>query len=165
LALLRIIKVTKSWKETYKIASDILGRVGVGNKTAIIELIRMLDSPRNPHLWEKAMENLGMIGIGNAIVIQALLKVVKTQRSHFARRTAMSNLRKIDIGGEVATPSLVRFLRYRSLGISEFYQLMKQCSETNSYRDFYQAFHSFSWFSWIHRTLNFVNLKINLLGY
>lgn len=165
LALLRIIKVAKSWKETYKIASDILGRVGVGNKTAILELIRMLDSPRNPHLWEKAMENLGMIGIGNEMAIQALLKILKTQRSYFVRRTAMRNLRKVDISGEVATPSLVRFLRHRSLGISEFYQLMKQCAETNPYRDFYQAFHSSSWLSWIHRTLNFVNLKINLWGY
>jgi HEAT repeat protein/energy-coupling factor transporter ATP-binding protein EcfA2 len=165
LALLRIVKTNKSWKDNYKIASNSLGRVGVGNKTVILELIRMLDSPKNLRLWDKAMNNLGTIAVGDEIAVQALLKMVKTQRSHFVRRTAMSNLRKIDISNEVTTLSLVKFLRHRSLRISEFYQLMQQCSEVNSYKNFYQAFHSSSWLSWIHRTLNFINLTINLWGY
>ena len=158
--LLKILKVTKPWGTSYKAASDILGKIGIGDKTAIQELVCMLNTPSSSAHFAKTLGNLSAIGVGNETAYYSLLEVLKTSRSSVIQQIVAKNLSKIDVTGDMTTLALVRSLRRRTLAMEELYQLMMKCAETKPYKEFHQVFRSYPWTYWIYRNLEMICVVI-----
>ncbi|MBD1895526.1 HEAT repeat domain-containing protein [Coleofasciculus sp. FACHB-129] len=158
--LLKILKVTKPEKKSYKTASDVLIKIGVGDKVAIQELACMLNAPRDWDNFSTALKNLSAVGVGNETAYYLLLEILKTSRSITIQQVVAKNLNKINAIGDMTTLALVRSLRRRTLAIKELYQLMVKCAETKPYRDFYQVFRSYPWTYWIYRNLELLCVMI-----
>ena len=150
---------------TYKEAVDMLSSIGIGNKTAIQEFIRMLRTKQNYHIYLIALENLENIGIGDETTIHAIFQFLIKAPSHTSfRRLAANTLNKIIIRDENANSALLQFIKHYSqyikanLDVQEAYEVMMISADILSYKDFWQAFNSSSSILWMFsRTSHFLD--------
>jgi hypothetical protein len=97
-------------EEICKEASDILGRIGIGNQQAIETLVRLLETTKNKAANESAAYNLKKIGSGNQQVIDELLRILKVTESENVRESAVYCLEDVGIGNQKAIDELAKLL-------------------------------------------------------
>ena len=64
-------------KEIHFIAFDSLGKIGLGNETAIRVLVRLIEETHDKNICLSATFTLNQIGIGNEMAIRSLVQVMK----------------------------------------------------------------------------------------
>jgi energy-coupling factor transporter ATP-binding protein EcfA2 len=97
---------------------NILGRIGVGNETAIAALIRFLEHEDLKYSLypDSAVDTLGEISIGSKIVVSALIKSLKQDDlSDWFNSKKADALKKVGIGDREVISALIELLEQNNL--------------------------------------------------
>ncbi|MBD2310372.1 HEAT repeat domain-containing protein [Desertifilum sp. FACHB-1129] len=87
-----------------------LGKIAVGNETAIAALIQLLSTTQSNVTRWNAASSLGKIAVGNETAIAALIQLLSTTQSDVTRWNAASSLGKIAVGNKTAIAALIQLL-------------------------------------------------------
>ncbi len=106
----------RSWSKSLTghirfIAVQCLGKIGIGNETAIAELLQILRNPQEQEIHFLAFDSLGKIGLGNETVIQVMVRLIEETHDENICRSATFTLNQIGIGNEMAIRSLVQVMK------------------------------------------------------
>ena len=103
--------------DTRRRAADSLGKIGVGNQTAINSLIKVIRDPEvDSEIRWLAAYSLGKIGVGNQTAIDGLIKVIRDPEvDSEIRMLAAYSLGKIDPGNQTAIEGLTTVILDRQV--------------------------------------------------
>ncbi|OYQ65810.1 hypothetical protein B9G53_06185, partial [Pseudanabaena sp. SR411] len=93
------------------IAVQSLGKIGIGNETAIAELLQILKNSQDQEIHFQAFDSLGKISLGNETVIRVMVRLIEETNDENICLSATFTLNQIGVGNEMAIRSLVRVMK------------------------------------------------------
>jgi len=107
--------IDRSWSKSFIrhirfIAVQSLGKIGIGNETAIAGLLQILRNSQDQEIHFQAFDSLGKISLGNETVIRVMVRLIEETHDENICQSATFTLNQIGVGNEMAIRALVRVM-------------------------------------------------------